>query len=120
MSELDSKRRKYDEKDSFSLTDKLIEEYGQNGYLVLRNFFSSDEVEATKKEISRVIDDWYAEFERTGKEGPDWEEVVNRDPLVVAGQLKPVDHLHAVRRLFRISVHVDFFKELARHPKVIE
>ena len=79
----------------------------------------SSEVEASKKEISRVIDDWYTEFERTGQEGPDWEEVVNRDPLVKSGELQPVDRLCSIRRLFRISVHLDYFRRLASHPKVI-
>jgi ectoine hydroxylase-related dioxygenase (phytanoyl-CoA dioxygenase family) len=105
--------------DAIKLIGELVEKYRETGYVVLRNFLSTDEVQATNREISRVIDDWYTEFERTGQEGPDWEEVVNRDPLVRSGELHPIDRLHSVRRLFRISVHLDYFKRLASHPKML-
>ena len=118
MSSPTTKRQKNAASDLTSLTDDLVREYQQNGFLVFRNFFSSDEVEAIKNEMSRVIDEWYVEFDKTGEEGADWEEVVNRDPLVRQGKLKPLDRLHSVRRLFRISVNLHFFKQIASHPKV--
>lgn len=100
------------------LTEKQLEEYREKGFVILRDFLDEDEVESIKTAMSKVIDEWYEKYEKTGEEGPDWEQVVNRDPAVKSGQLKATSRLHSVRKLYRMSFHVDFFRELANHPKV--
>ena len=119
MSEPTAKKAKSGGDDDVYLDEDLLKHYNENGYVVMRNFFTPAEVEAVKAEIRRLIDEWYENYEKTGEEKPDWEEVVNRDPLVREGKLQPTSRLSSVRRLFRMAVHVEFFKKLAIQSKVV-
>lgn len=89
------------------------------GYYVVNGLLTAEEVDACKQEIKSIVYKWYEEFERTGIEGNDWEEPVNRMPAIKDGtRPMPEDKEMSVRRLFRMAVTNEFFKELCKHPKV--
>jgi len=95
---------------------ELIEKHG---YLVTRGLISQTEVEKTRAEISSIVRDWYAEFQRTGRsDGKDWEEIVNRMPAWKNGETEPSEPELGIRRLFRVAVENEYFANLARHEKV--
>lgn len=89
------------------------------GYYVVKGLLSAGEIEECKKEIKEIVYKWYEKFERTGVEGNDWEEPVNRLPAIKDGtRLMTEDKEMSVRRLFRMAVTNEFFNKLCRHPKV--
>lgn len=89
------------------------------GYYVVRGILTAQEVDACKKEIKEIVYKWYENFERTGVEGNDWEEPVNRMPAIKEGKRPmPEDKEMSIRRLFRMAVTNEFFKKLCKHPKV--
>ena len=95
---------------------ELIEKHG---YLVARGLISQTEVEKTRAEISSIVRDWYAEFQRTGRsDGKDWEEIVNRMPAWKNGETEPSEPELGIRRLFRVAVENEYFANLARHEQV--
>lgn len=95
---------------------ELIEKHG---YLVVRGLISQTQVEETRAEISSIVRDWYAEFQRTGRsDGKDWEEIVNRMPAWKNGEMEPSEPELGIRRLFRVAVKNEYFANLARHEKV--
>ena len=52
----------------------------KHGYFVVRGLFTNEEVEETKKEITKVVSGWYENQnqKREGDDGLDWEEIANR------------------------------------------
>ena len=94
---------------------ELIE---KNGYMVVRGLITQAEVESTRADISAIVREWYAEFQRTASDGNDWEEVVNRMPAWKEGDVEPADPEMGIRRLFRMAVKREYFARLARHEKV--
>lgn len=50
---------------------------GKHGYLVVKGVLSAAEVDQTKKEISRVVSDWFSTVEQTENAGSDLQEIVN-------------------------------------------
>lgn len=94
---------------------KLLDE---NGYFVVRGLFSQEEVEQGKVEISSIIREWYAEFQKSGEDGKDWEEIVNRLPAWKEGQIQPVNPELGIRKLYRMTVKNQVFERMCRHDKV--
>ena len=92
----------------------------KHGYFVIRGLFTSDEVKQVCDEISSVCAEWYDKFVKTGKEGSDWEEIVNRRPAWKDGswQPEPGEEELGFRRLFRVCAEKEFFARAARHEKV--
>ena len=58
----------------------------EDGYYVVKRLLTAEEVDACKKEIKEIVYKWYENFERTGVEGNDWEEPVNRMPAIKEGE----------------------------------
>lgn len=102
-----------------ALSEEQLAHYRSEGFVVYRGLLDSDEIGAVRKNILKIIDDWYDEFERSGFEDVDWKSVVNRDPAVKSGELVTDNRYLTVRRLFRMALHDEFFKQLSvKHPKV--
>lgn len=92
----------------------------KDGYFVVRGLLSNKEVEDSRDAISDICRKWYSNFVRTGKEGPDWEEVANRRPAWKDGSWKPEPGQEELgfRRLYRMTEFEDFFVQMCRHPEV--
>lgn len=97
-----------------------VQVLNQNGYFVVRGLLSSQEVEECRDAISDICKKWYANFVRTGHEGPDWEEVANRRPAWKNGTWHPEPGQEEMgfRRLYRMTQHEEFFVDMCRHRKV--
>eukprot|EP01043_Picozoa_sp_COSAG02_P059103 COSAG02_NODE_7469_length_2998_cov_4.744740_2_plen_411_part_00 len=94
-----------------ALRGELLAQYEERGYVVCRGFLSQQQVAECRNTISRIIDDWP---ERTdpkvaNAEGPPF---VDLDPRVVAGEVVQASPHLAVRRLFRLATHSEFFRRL--------
>ena len=92
----------------------------KNGYFVIRNLITQEEVVEVLAEISSIIAKWLEKYRQSGEEGNDWEEVVNRRPAWKNGTWQPTpgEEELGIRRLFRMAVHDEFFARMARHEKV--
>eukprot|EP01043_Picozoa_sp_COSAG02_P003101 COSAG02_NODE_74_length_41878_cov_9.737954_12_plen_439_part_00 len=90
---------------------QLLAQYMERGYVVCRDFLSQQQVAECRDTISRIIDDWpeRTDPEITNMEGPPF---VDLDPRVVAGEVIPASPELAVRRIFRLATHSDFFRRL--------
>lgn len=90
---------------------------------MLRGILSAEEVQSIKEEISAVVSQWYANWNKTGVEGKDWEEVANRKPAWKEGRWTPASSSEddvelGFRRLYRLTVENKFFDRLSKHEKV--
>ena len=94
---------------------KLLHE---NGYFVVRGLFSQQEVEQNKAEISSIVQEWYAEFQKSGEDGKDWETTVNRLPAWKEGRIEPENPEMGIRKLYRMTVRNHLFARMCRHDKV--
>ena len=94
--------------------------FRDNGYIVVRNLFSVDEVAQTCSEISKVCSQWYANFLKTGQEDKTANEIANRRPAWRNGswQPEPGQEELGFRKLFRMTVQNEFFAQKAKHEKV--
>jgi hypothetical protein len=92
----------------------------KEGYFVVRGLLNSKEVEESSDVITDICKKWYANFVKTGKEGPDWEEVANRRPAWKDGTWRPEPGQEEMgfRRLYRMTQFEDFFVRMCRHPEV--
>lgn len=70
--------------------------------------------------VTDICKKWYANFLKTGQEGPDWEEVANRRPAWKEGSWQPESGQEELgfRRLYRMTLHEEFFVKMCRHHKV--
>ena len=90
---------------------ELLAQYEKRGYVVCRGFFSQEQVAECRDTVSRIIDDWpdRTHPEIVHADGPPF---VDLDPRVVAGEIMPASPQLAVRRLFRLATHSEFFRRL--------
>ena len=99
---------------------ELLAQYEERGYVVCRGFFSQEQVAECRDTVSRIIDDWP---DRTPPEvvhapGPPF---VDLDPRVVSGEVVAASPQLAVRRLFRLATHSEFFRRLlTAHSALLE
>ena len=121
----------------------------KHGYFVVRGLLTNEEVEETKEEITKVVSGWYEKQNQKKREGDDdgldWEEIANRYtctatqcaqsltgrcikyyylsyrlPEIKEGSKDaPSDPELAIRRLFRMSVHNQYFRDLSQRPKIV-
>ena len=93
----------------------------EDGYFVAKNFLSTEEVHDVRQAITDICQKWYANFAKTGKEGPDWEEVANRRPAWKNGTWSPSPGQEEMgfRRLYRMTQFEPFFVQNCRHEKVL-
>src|SRR5947209_1732958 len=91
------------------VTPEREAQYREEGYFVLEEFFTLEDVERARVEITRIVD-----------RHPDVpRELVQFEPAVQRGQVQPATKELGVRKLFRMAVHNDYFRELAFHPKMV-
>lgn len=91
------------------ITEAQIHQFRELGYFVLDDFFTMDEVEAIRNEITKIVDRY-----------PDVpEELVQIEPAVRRGEATPERAELGVRKLFRMAQHNALFRRLAFHPKMV-
>ena len=92
----------------------------EDGYFVVREFLSIEEVIEVTGAVTDICQKWYANFAKTGKEGQDWEEVANRRPAWKNGTWtpEPGKEEFGFRRLYRMTQYEPFFVQHCRHKKV--
>lgn len=92
------------------LSPERERQYREQGYFVIEDFFTMEEVERTRAAITRIID-----------RHPDVpKELVQMEPAVTKGEVQPATKELGVRKLFRMALHDDWFRELAFHPRMVE
>ncbi len=83
--------------------------FDRDGYIILEGFLTDDEVESVRREITAIVDRY-----------PDVpEELVQIEPAVRRGTVKPERLELGVRKLFRMTRHSALFRTLAHHPKMV-
>ncbi|MBI4551654.1 MAG: phytanoyl-CoA dioxygenase family protein [Candidatus Latescibacteria bacterium] len=92
------------------ISDRQVEQFRELGYFIIEEFFTMDEVEAVQREITRIVD------QHPNLPG----EMVQMEPVVRRGERVPETKELGVRKLFRMAVHNDFFRQLAFYPKMVE
>lgn len=95
--------------------------YQAEGYLVIRNLLSPEEVEAAKVQLQGTIDTWPTgapgSVFNAARESPGVP-LVDIDPSVLSGSLPtPRARELAVRRVFRLAVHDPHFTTLVAEPR---
>ena len=91
------------------LSEEQAAAYNKDGYFIMESFLSNDEVESIRREITAIVDRY-----------PDVpEELVQIEPAVRRGAVKPESIELGVRKLFRMTLHSELFLSLAHHPKMV-
>lgn len=92
------------------LTDTQMRQFRDEGYFIIDDFFTMDEIEAVRSEISAIVDRY--------PDIPD--ELVQIEPSVTKGEVTPASKELGVRKLFRMAKHSPLFRRIGFHPKMIE
>jgi phytanoyl-CoA hydroxylase len=92
------------------LTDARRRQFREAGYFVVEGLFTTDEVEAVRREITAIVD-------RHPDVPPD---LVQMEPAVQRGEVVPASKELGVRKLFHMALYNDFFRRLAFHPGMVE
>jgi len=83
--------------------------FDRDGYVIMAEFLSAGEVESIRREITAIVDRY-----------PDVpEELVQIEPAVRRGAIKPESVELGVRKLFRMTRHNQLFRSLAHHPGMV-
>jgi len=88
------------------LTEERRRKFREEGYFVVEGLFTTDEVEAVRREITAIVD-------RHPDVPPD---LVQMEPAVQRGEVAPASKELGVRKLFHMALHSDLFRRLAFHP----
>lgn len=92
------------------LTEQRRRAFDEEGYFVVPTFFTAEEVEAIRCEISALVAA-YPDIPR---------ELLQMEPAVERGEFTPANRELGVRKLFRMIKHSAFFRDLALHPRFVE
>jgi hypothetical protein len=105
---------------TFSDLESASSIFQENGYIVVRNLFSAEEIAETCSEISSICTQWYANYLKTGEEDAACDEIANRRPAWKDGSWRPAPGQEELgfRKLFRMTLRNDFFAGNAKHEKV--
>ena len=105
---------------TFTDIENALPIYQEKGYIVVRGLFSADEVAQARSEISSICSQWYANYLKTGQEDETSNEIANRRPAWKEGHWRPAPGQEELgfRKLFRMTLHNDFFVRKAKHEKV--
>ena len=91
------------------LSKKQAAAFENDGYFIVEGFLTTDEVESIRSEITSIVDRY-----------PDVpEELVQIEPAVRRGTIKPDNIELGVRKLFRMTLHNELFRSLAHHPEMV-
>jgi phytanoyl-CoA hydroxylase len=91
------------------LSPEQVTLFQDQGFFIVEDFFTQDEVVAVRDEITAIINRY--------PDVPD--ELVQIEPTVLKGEFEPESVEFGVRKLFRMTRHNDFFKKMAFHPKMV-
>tara|TARA_B100000029_G_scaffold516827_3_gene635511 strand:- start:12769 stop:13536 length:768 start_codon:yes stop_codon:yes gene_type:complete len=92
------------------LTGDQVVNFDQNGYFIIREFFEECQVQKIRQEITKIVASY-----------PDVsEELVQIEPAVRKGRIKPDNVELGVRKLFRMTLHNKLFHSLAFHSKMVK
>ena len=96
--------------DRILITDEMVMKHHNEGYFTVEGLFSNDEVEGVQREITKIVED-YPPIER---------ELVQLEPTVTEGKNTPESTELGVRKLAKIAVRNNFFRNLAFHQGMVE
>lgn len=85
------------------------DQFREQGYCLVNDLFSEDEVEGVRHEITRIMAPY--------PDVPDT--LVQMEPAVLRGEITPLTPELGVRKLFRMTEHSGFFRKLAFHPGMV-
>lgn len=94
--------------DNNLISNQQLQQYHQQGYVVIEGLFTADEVEAVRNEITNIVAR-YPDVP-TG--------LVEIEPSVANGENTPELLELGVRKLANVARHNAFFRNLAFHPKM--
>jgi len=86
-----------------------LNRYLSEGYVVVRDLISADEVQAIHREISHIVANRH--------DYPD--DLIQTEPLVRSGERVPESFELGIRKLFRVARHSEFFREFAFHAQMV-
>jgi len=101
------------DKDNISIMKARFKE---EGFFVVRNLLTLEEVEQVKKQLTELVKLWPDRLPE------DIKPMVDLDPKLTNGQTKfsSLEETELkVRRFFRMSVHDEYFRNLALHPNMV-
>ena len=96
--------------DRILITDEMVMKHHYEGYFTVEGLFSNDEVEGVRRGITKIVED-YPPIER---------ELVQLEPTVTEGKNTPESTELGVRKLAKIAVRNNFFRNLAFHQGMVE
>lgn len=91
------------------INDRQIAQFRDKGFFVAPGLFSTDDVAGVRNEITTLM--------RPYPNVPDG--LVQMEPTVRAGTVTPSTPELGVRKLFRMTAHSAFFRDLAFHPGMV-
>ncbi len=91
------------------LSEEQITLFNRDGYFIVKEFLSCDEVEPIRQKITEIVGRY--------PDVPD--ELVQIEPAVRRGTVKPGQLELGVRKLFRMTLHDALFRALAHHPRMV-
>ena len=92
------------------ITNETVRRYRDEGYFTVKGLFSTDEVEGVRQEITKIIEN-HPSVEKG---------LVQLEPTVTEGKDAPESTELGVRKLAKIAVRNDFFRNLAFHRGMVE
>jgi len=102
------------------LSKEDLQNFKEDGYIIVRNLFSAQELNDIKKQLTELVKLW------PNKMPTDVRPMVDMDPTLTKGiskeelaKLPPEQLEMKVRRYFRMCVHDNYFKQLAHHPSMV-
>ena len=104
---------------TFTDLEGAVALYQEKGYIVIPHLFSAKEVAQSCSEISKICSQWYDNYLKTGHE--DFaNDVASRRAAWRDGSWRPAPGQEELgfRKLFRMTLHSDFFARMAKHEKV--
>jgi len=91
------------------LSNEQRRQFEEDGFFVIDDFFSMDEVEAVRREITSIVDRY-----------PDVPgELVQIERSVERGEVTPETAELGIRKLFRMAKHNDLFRQIGFHVKMV-
>ena len=92
------------------ISDEIVAKYHNEGYFTVDGLFTADEIEGVRREITKIVED----------HPPVQRGLVQLEPSVTEGKDTPESAELGVRRLAKIAVQNDFFRDLAFHAGMVE
>ncbi len=92
------------------ITGQMVRKYRAEGYFTVEGLFTPDEVDGVRREISKIVED----------HPPKEDGLVQLEPTVTKGNDTTASTELGVRKLAKMAVRNDFFRNLAFHSGMLE